>query len=494
MLKIIAYLNKAPVWIAVLLLLCLNFLGLNMHSNEEMYLALAKQFYQPDFLPNSFNLTQFPSNRILYQYIAGYMLDYLSFEHTALLGRAVLCFLIAFPIAKIIKIFDLSLIEGLFLLQVFFFSNQAFFSESWIFLSFESKCISYVFVFWAMFCLLNNQLNISIILLAIATWFHVLVGGWTFLIVFIYMIFKRSTLKQLFSRGLIYTILVAPMIWYLSQEILLNTTSVINGIHIDWIYTQYRNPHHTSPFLKFENFAEGIMFLIAWGIISFSFFTKLEQPVLKRINVFNLVTIGFLLLSLGVAWFDEHGVFTKFYPFRPNTLLKFFIIFEMAMVLKLWILKADFSPYINASLLIFLIPFLSSPVYSLVQSYDQPSKNAMLWDDFTRHIQQNTPKDAVFLIYTGSKDHHGDGYLSFHRKTQRDCLVQHKFVPSGGNQIYDWYVRTQEKNKLAGHLEYLTELNKKYRLDYLISNWRLSEDNLDLKYHNDRHFLYKIKK
>lgn len=489
MLKITTIINKTPVWIGVLIILCLNFLGFQLQGNEEMYLLLAKQFYHPDFIQDSFNLNQFPSNRLLYQYLTGYMLEYFTFEQTALLGRTVLCFLLAFPIAKIIKVFKLSMIEGLFILQVFFFANQAFFADAWLFLSFESKCISYFFVLWAMYNMLINRLNISILLLVIATWFHILVGGWTFLFLFVYMIFQKCSVKELFGRAFVYSILIAPLIWYLSQEILMNTATLQNGIHIDWIYTHYRNAHHTVP----SHFSIiGIAMMIAWGLVSLLFFTKLDQVVLKRINLFNLICIAFLLLSFGIATVDPNGVFTKFYPFRPNSLLKFFIIFEMAMVLKLWVIQPSFSPYINAALFVFLIPYLIAPTSTVLQTYEPPSQNELLWDDFTTHIQQNTPKDAIFIHYSKEKNSDADGKLSFSRKTQRNRFAIYEFVPSGGQQIHAWYERLQERNKLADNLDYLKELNQKYRLDYLVSKERLQIENLELKYSNDKHYLYKI--
>lgn len=493
MLRITTYINKVPIWVAVFLLFCIYFLGRYLNSNEEMYLLLAKQFCQPDFIPNSFNLTQPPGNRLLYQYIAGYMLQYLPFQDVTLIGRAVLCLLVSFPIARIAKLFELSLIETLFIIPVFFLAQQAFFAYPWMFISFEAKGISYVFILWGVYFLLKNQLNISILSLAIATWFHVLVGGWTFVIVFIYMLLQKSTLKQLFIRALIYTVLVSPLIWYLLQEILLNNPTVINEVSVDWIYTQFRNPHHTSPFTHLSSFAPGILTMIAWGIACFFFFNKLEHPVLKRVNLLNLIIIGLMLLFLGIAWFDENGAFTKFYPFRPNTLLKFLLIFEAAMVVKLWLIKPNFLPYINTLLLVFTLSYLSTPTYHLIKSHQPDSPKEILWNEFTTYIQQNTPKDAVFINFNSQINSGADAPVSFSRKTRRESFVIFKFVPLNSEQTYEWYQRVLERNKLVGNLDYLFKLNKEYRIDYLITSWRIDREGLQLKYNNGSHFLYKIK-
>ena len=261
----------------IFMLLISNYCIYGLNGNEEMYMQLAKQFYDPTWIRDSFTLTQFPSNRLLYQYFAGFLLEFFKFEVAAQIGRFFIAGLFAFPLARLFRHFKISNLEALLLLQLVFIPQQSFIASSWMFLSFESKGLSYPFILWAIYYLLKNDYLKVVLLAALATYFHVLVGLWFFLAVSLYQVFQSETFKDIIIRGLGYTVLVLPMVAYLASEILFSEAPADFTTSIDWIYTYYRNPHHTTPFRAGEGYFmshwfEGCVQLVLFWLLALTVF------------------------------------------------------------------------------------------------------------------------------------------------------------------------------------------------------------------------------
>ena len=87
----------------------------------------------------------------------------------------------------------------------------------------------------------------------------------------------------------------------------------------------------------------------------------------------------------------------------------------------------------------------------------------------------------------------GDYELSFSRKTRREEFVLHKLDPGGGEKIYQWYIRIQERKRLWDDLSEIKTLQKKYKLDYFLCDHEVRGGNfLKPVFRNKSYFLYKI--
>lgn len=492
--KITTLFNKIPGWLVFFGLLGINFLHKLPTGGEEIYLQLAKQFYSPEWMPDSQNLELFAGFKLLYQYIAGYMLTEFSFEMTALLGRLVLCFLIAFPLARLGKLFELSNIESAFLLQVFFFGQQAFLANSTMLVAFEPAGLSWLFGLWAVYFLLKNQFNISVILTALTTWLHFSIGSSLFILTFVYLLFNQADVKKLFFKSLTWLVLVLPLIWYLVQDYFANTSAVSGNTDLMWVYLNY--PFSGTPFYDWNSFIAdwlpGVLFLLSWLAIVAVFFSKLEHNTLKRTNLFNTTLLILLLLSIVIMTFDNTGNIARLLPIELNSLAKLMIVFQVAMVIKLWLVERNFLPYINAVFLLLLLPFVAQPIYQTAQTWLHTPEPVHAMNELASYIRGNTPQDAIFLFYDNKKESHFAAPLTFNRKTQRDQFVAHRWMPVSEKELQNWYQRLRDKEKLRTNFNHLFELRRKYKVDYVVSPEKVEEEGLDLKFASEAFYLYKL--
>jgi len=111
----------------IFILACLNFLRYDILSNEEMYLPLAKQWWDQEWMPQYFYLNDIPANRIFFQLFAGPALQYFSFDIVAYLGK-VICFAgLAWPLGLLLKKWQWNYVQVFVLFQLLYFTHQTFF-------------------------------------------------------------------------------------------------------------------------------------------------------------------------------------------------------------------------------------------------------------------------------------------------------------------------------------------------------------------------------
>ena len=145
-----SFLDHPAKWhiLLVFAVIVLNKLGIDVSGGEEQYLAFAKQFTNPDWIPGSFTYTEFPGSRLVFQWMVGPIMQVLSFEVATLVFRTLNFALIAVPIGLILKRLNVSILLSFLFIQVFVLSIQNFVGGEWIIKSFEPKSIAYAFVFF----------------------------------------------------------------------------------------------------------------------------------------------------------------------------------------------------------------------------------------------------------------------------------------------------------------------------------------------------------
>ena len=328
--QINAFANKIDTRLLIFLILALNALYPYLKGNEEQYLLNAKMYMQPDFMPDYFNAVDFPLPRVLYLFIVGSMLKVLSFEWTALIGKMVLAFLFAFPFSKFFKHFEIENLSIIWLLQLLYLPNQSVFAGEWIFLSLEGKQIAYLFIFWAITFLLKKQYWKVALFGAIAAYFHILAGFWFLVLFYVYHLFKEKNIKQSISMATLSLILVAPFIYLIASALGTEAPIIQNGIHADWIYTSYRNPHHTYIFGNsdyfWKVFARGIIASAVLFLCCIFYFSKNEDDKILQLNGLNITVFSLLTVVIAIGAIDANGQFLKYYPYRLSAYTSLFMI------------------------------------------------------------------------------------------------------------------------------------------------------------------------
>jgi hypothetical protein len=480
---IIGSFEKIDLRILLFIILCINLLSFIPSNNEEAYLPLAKQFIDPSWMPHSFMFNEWPGNRLIFQYITGFFLKYYEFEPFVFFARMAVFLFISIPVAAIFKKLEIKNIYAILVFQIYLL-HQNYFAREFIFGDFEAKSIAYIFVMAGVYYLLNNKFLLAVLFSVLASYLHILVGGWFFVLTFIYSFFSTKSFNLLFKELLLFIILIMPFGYYLGKEIV-HSNSVINGVNLDWVYVYFRNAHHLAPLSVKTMLPEVILQIGITGLLFLTtifIFRKYKGELLNKLFLLNIIIFSMLFISLGISLVDKNGFFLKFYLFRYAALGCFMMYLYVLTLLKLIpkipkLVKTGF----------FLIGFYLIAGQSLETLQDIFNTNSKTeYKELVNFVIQNTDSNAVFLNLD-------DYELSFSRLTRREEFVSYKLVPGGGQKIYEWYTRILERNIIANDMSRIQDLKKTYKLDFLISDHSVDERQmLKLVFNNKRFSLYKI--
>ena len=465
---LITRINAQSSFVVLFILFAANFLTFVPDANEEVYLQVSKQYINPQWIPNSFNLTEFAGARVLYVYLSGFLLEWTSFEMVTFTGRLFIIFWLSWSMSALLKKTTIPNTYTLFLLQIIFFSHQSLFGGENFLLGFEPKHIAYGFLFFALGKLIEQKYIQAILLITIATWFHILVGGWFFLAFLIYLFFtKEVSFKQIILSGIAYGILLSPLVWNLIREILLKAPSAQGALTADWIYCYFRHPHHTAIFYSMDYFyhhhAAGVLWTVFIAIVTIAIYPRLLSPTLLPINKLTAVISCLLLVNVVLAFFDKEGHFVKFYPFRLASIdLWLFYLLTFSIIVPYFARQESIQKIIIIATLMFFIVSSSLNLYKMVRFIK--NRHAPFYE-MTDYIKTHTPVDAIVYFDDETEDY----TYSFIRKSERDRFVMYKFVPSATDNIYIWYDRILIQDKIKMNPSYIFEAKKKYKIDYALT-------------------------
>jgi hypothetical protein len=312
---------------------------------------------------------------------------------------------------------------------------------------------------------IQGRLLPSVVLLAVATYFHFLVGGFWAGALFVYLYLNAHNRRQLVLGVLGFTMLVLPMVGLLIYENKILPPPDVSGLAftIDQIYSDIRNPHHVAPFKEdYFHWTGGfVFFLLFSGLL----YLAKRRQVFWNSN-FVLWVIGlhlYLVAALVIAWFDRHTqLLGKFYLFRPASfiyLLCLLVLFDA--VTKHWLAVSEkrvkivtilFLVVAVGALAIKVPRMLQSSPDSLIRSLGGEEKQLIQW------IRTNTPEGTVILIPESSGKPLNS--MNFEQLIDRPTLVSWKFVPTTRYEIALWYKRILLKREIyEGKCDSIKQLN-----------------------------------
>ncbi len=481
----------------IFLILCVNKLGFRLSGGEEQYLAMAKQFIDPQWIPNSFTLTEFAGTRIVFQTIIGTWLKWADFETVAFYARLINYALISIPLTMLFRKLKVNYAGVFIVFQLFVMSKQSLLGLEWMFDSFEPKSIAYIFLFFALNKVLDNRYSTAVVFLALSTYFHILVGGWFFITLLIYLSVKGK-IREGIKAGLLYGLLCLPFAVYLFYGYFLNPAPETN-INLDQVYVYKRLPHHLGIFKRMDYFLK----YHAWGVVltilalTFGWWRlkKEKGKNMKTATSLMLIMLGINLFFVGVAWADRYlldssgGLLLKYYPFRTNSLATFILFNLLYSHGKKYAVSWGIPRSLQIAVLSLLI------VLAVVQGINNMRRNIALpvdlaFDEMALYIKKNTDKKAVFII-TGVP-YNSDLFSSFGRKAERENFLVFKFVAAEKHKLLEWYRRFQVFSILRKDISCFPEYSGKYKIDYVVSRKLYTEPGLELEYQNTDYYLYRV--
>lgn len=507
--KFVDLINRLDLRILMFAVIFLATFSIRLSDNEEEYFVFAKAFADPHWIPGALSIKDVPGTRIIFDTVVGWALGFASFEQVAAAGRTLCAILFAFPLSLLFRKLRLSHLEAVFLLTAFVVSHQSFFGNEWIFRSFETKVVSYAFVFYSIYYLIEGKIRLSVIFSAAAIYFHVLVGGWYVLALFAYLFLRRIPLREVLVSALTLAVLLTPLAFYLADKYLVHNPNVIDGVTVSWVYAYVRNPHHLDVLGRLLQGKASVQIEVLlsalMGWLCIKTWVKDKDPAIRALCLLSLVLFAQQFLSLLVAFFDTQGVFLKFYPYRTSALSLFLSLTLLLVLFKKsgWLHPLKYTSPVEDSngragqlavvsvMLAFVVLGLGSRLYrNAVDSYRvaYPSVKQLAMNSTTDWIRRNTDAAAVVL----DLEDRSPGHLDFIRETQRDSFSVYKFVPTTNRLIYEWYQRVLARDRVANDISVLPTIKSQYRIDYILSERPLSGENLRPVYQNEFFHLYAV--
>lgn len=514
-------------WLQVLLVVALLSLKLllskNMGHNEVDVLPLARHFAEPQWISNDWYLDQPPGYRLLFATIFGHLAKSWGFLTTSIVGRLISYSLTGAGWVLLGRRLGLQLPFLLLAIVLFllgFADSQGTIARESLVVDLEAKTLAYGLVLLGLGMLLSQFYVWMAILLGLATSFHVLVGGWAFLVAIGWLLWQREISKaRHWLRLLILYAIGSIWAWGAVWQ-QLTTPNPVSALKPSFLYVFVRLPHHLNPLswraeLWIEPIVYLILFAFCWGWL------QRRKPLpfyparigLARYLLISLIPFG---LGLLVAPFDTSGQLLQYYPFRlADILLPFTTALLLASVLQDSFVGRGRSILSLVCVLLLSVWFAGQwvefrqQVLALRQFPVEKVADAD-WVALCGWVRQNTSPTATVVAPPE------DEFASFSWMAERATIANYKLFPQTKAKILEWADRMadlsgnpdlwQTASRTATALraqstiaqgyrsmkvEQVRSILQKYRASYWIAH---TEDRLKLPvaYRNGSYILYQF--
>ena len=480
--------------LGVFAVLCANELGFRVSGGEEQYMAFAKQYMDPEWIPDSFSITEFPGTRILFQTIVGSLLEVVSIPVGVFICRMAACAGMGYAMGRLFVRLDIRWYWALVLTQLFVMSDQSFFGMEWMLQSFEPKVVAYVFVFLALSSAVYERWGWAALWLAIATWFHFLVGGWMAVCLGLYLLLNAHW-KFLIKYTLVFSGALVPLIIYLYGGYF--ASPPLETSHdLNWVYGYYRLPHHIGIFVSADHFiskhAVGVAISLA-VLIGAVLLRKKFRGSWAMIYQTLVISLAITLFFVVVAWVDRYVMdyalagILKFYPFRLSSYAMFATILLAGHLLWEWIEEIEVGPRIRVAVIGLTAVLGIFQAVNHIKDEVRPHYPEQ-YVEAIEYIRSATPTTAVFALINQPLD--SDPYNAFIRLTERENFSVKKFVPGEKHKLNAWYDRQLALIRVNEDNSHINILSEAYGVTHIMSP--VPVEGFELLYDNGAFFVYRI--
>lgn len=460
--------------------------------NESHYLTKAKHYWNPEYCPDDIFLGSAHAHLAFYWSI-GWLTLFMSLPATAWVGRVVVWALTAFSWQRfsqsVLPIKLLSPLTAGLMLLLIRHNNLA---GEWVIGGIEGKGFAYFFLFLAMADLIQERMKSVWIWLGLASAFHVLVGGWSVVMLLLVVAFRSER-----------TVPILKMIPYAVIGFLIALLGIIPALALGegappevtakayHIYVMERISHHLvfSRFRPERLVLHGILFAIWVTLLFFSI-------QLKKVGRLQLFVIGAVVIAgMGIA-IDQYSIVSgnqvfankllRFYWFRMlDVMIPIGVIFSSISLLRLKMPDSKmlaFGIILSGSLVVggelyWLQNFRAND--SRPRADQQALKMSEKQRDYTMAsyeqwvqtcfwIRENTDEEAVFITPYAQQ--------TFKWYAQRTEVANWKDIPQDAKGIVDWNARLfrihppsrPQMDILGYNDDELVELAKRYKATHLV--------------------------
>lgn len=504
--------------IILLAFLCLRLLLRdNMGAGNEVdVLPIAKQYVEPTWIPGDWYLNQPPSYRMLFQRLFGWLIVSWGFLTASIVGRLICYSLVAWGLVLIARQMGLHLLTLLLAMRLFLTNNQGAIAGEWLVGGFETKAVAYGLVILAIACMLRRRYSLMALLLGLATSFHVLVGGYTFITAIGWLLLRYKTrsprLKDWGWMLMMYLAGSIPVLPAVIQQIF--TPKPTGDVASSYIYVFLRLPHHLNPLSWNARSWLMVIAYLALLVISVAFicFYRPSEDLSKQRNVcvelleFTLISLIPFAIGLAIAPFDSQGRFLQYYPFRLGDImlpLSTCLLFARAIQHFFTVKTKQKEFFITCCVFLSVVVIASSVklpnnISDISQFPKKLPEETSASQDIYAWVKNHTPKDTTFI--SSPID-----LLNFTWLAERPIIAKWKFLPQTASGIREWYTRmsdlvgvekltyTKQENFTEAYERLTTDQVKalmvKYKSPYMVTKVQ-HQLNLPVAYRNKTYVIY----
>jgi hypothetical protein len=517
--------------VAIFAFLILRYAFDRFAHNDADVLPSARQFLEPDWLPNDWYLNLKIGYRYAFNTIAGILCRYLDFPLANFWGRMIVAALFTLSFYKLFKALRIS-----FLLVIpclwYFAQQHGFFADEWFLLRLEAKCFAYAFVIMGVAFLLEEKYSAMLASLGAALSFHVLVGiyaGFCVGAVIVLNAQHRKNGYQILKRFPVLAVTGCFGVYAVLNRIFASIgTDPAEAILGANIYVTLRVPHHVFPpaFGPVEEWGVRLVFfLVPVTALLFSGNGRFKQMAQFVFASLLLCAVGFIFFQL--QWY----YLLKYYWFRFSAVMVPFggavaiagllhIAFEngwkwlTALSPRHGFWKLLSNGLVGLVLSVLVVGNAALIVWPKSAMKDTLSLGPNSWEIWKRGvdrgptsalgtwIQKNTPQDAVFLVDPAMD--------SFYLMAERARVVSFKHSPQSEKDILEWHRRlldisdseSIDEKGFAAHRvlrrrycrlsdDAAVRLIEKYRIQYIVFKRCNAKLDYPIVYRDGRYMVYK---
>ena len=232
-------------------------------DNEINYFDLAYRFVAPEAFGPDHSVFDRSQSRAVSFTLLGGSISWLGFETTKTIFGLLLCALYAVGLAFAAQKMRLNIIAIALSLVIYLALGQALLGGEWLFRTVEGKVFAYSVVIFALGFSFEQRWVTAVILLAIATYFHFLVGIFWAAAVLGLMFLTTGRVIQVIRFGCLFSVLILPILIVLLRERLgVNVNMAGLDLTLGEIYAEFRSAHHVAPF--YPRASTFVPLLAAW--------------------------------------------------------------------------------------------------------------------------------------------------------------------------------------------------------------------------------------
>lgn len=408
-----------------------------LYANEETYLELSIAMLEgrtggfSAFMESAYHT--YPMAAII-----GVPVKLLGHELASTVLRAVLILLFAAGLTRLFTRLGLSAIDALLALSAFYLLDQQYFGGEWIFKSPEGKSLAYAATFWAMSAALDLKWRVVWIVMAIATYFHLLVGGFWMLAILCWHLSSERDWRATLRLLLKYSSAVLPLVIAIAVQ--RAADNPIGDIDTNAIYLFERSPHHVAPFVNrwmLWSWLPGVFVLAATMLCGIYFLGKASDTLLRRLLYGCLALQGYLLIVfLASASPEIVRAVGTFFIFRPSSLTLLLTLTVFLAALR----TLETQPVSRWVMALLLLPMFTWSVFSeKVEAYTASPVDRDETTALVEHVKELTSPGQIVLLQPGRDRRQPE--ITLERRFGRPTLTNWGHLPTLPSSIEELHRR-----------------------------------------------------